>query len=471
MRLITTIGLLVLAGAIARGQAKTPQPVPDHYNLGPIGGKCSIDGTALVTQKVSADAPGAKAGLKVADRITHISGVECGKEPYRQLGVAIQSVESSDDPTLKLRVTRGTETVELAIAIAPPAKPLAQDIPDAAFRDNLVERALAWLGKQQQSDGSWQNNFSVENGLVVQTSMAGLCFLAAGCTPEKGDHADTIRKAAEFVLEYVGEQKLYKTLQGKNNNQTHWSLGYGAIFLAHVLHHTDAKWLGKSSLKGIKAKLNWIKGRIQSGMEDSGGFGHGPGGPNVLEYIELEAMSNLLLSALGCMKRCGVEPDAKKLDKMLEFARACVDEKGVVGYSTTPPQNGFLSPARSAALANALAALKRNDDPVYPRLMACAKTNAGNAFDGHSTPTMHQLAFAIACKRDGQEGWQAYWKSNRAELTNLRNPDGSFSYRPTAETLMTGRNLDRDLTEVWTTSHWVLILCLDKNGLPLWMGS
>jgi hypothetical protein len=83
---------------------------------------------------------------------------------------------------------------------------------------------------------------------------------------------------------------------------------------------------------------------------------------------------------------------------------------------------------------------------------------------------MHQLAFAMAARRHGAEGWAAYWKANRLEMTMVRNAAGSFSYRPTPETAMLGVNIDRDMTEVWTTSHWVLILLLDKGALPLWLG-
>jgi hypothetical protein len=204
-------------------------------------------------------------------------------------------------------------------------------------------------------------------------------------------------------------------------------------------------------------------------MEPSGGFGHGPGGPNALGYVEFECMSNLLLSTLGCIKQCGIEPDAKALEKMLAYVRECTNETGSVSYNTTPPHNLIRSPARSAALANALAALGLHDDPLYARAMSCARENFAHAFDGHSTPTMHQLAFAMAARRHGAEGWAAYWKANRLEMTMVRNAAGSFSYRPTPETAMLGVNIDRDMTGVWTTSHWVLILLLDKGALPLWL--
>ncbi len=271
------------------------------------------------------------------------------------------------------------------------------------------------------------------------------------------------------VLENVGVQKQFKTLNGKNNEYTHWSLGYGAIFLAHVFKLTDAKWLNKSTLKGIKSKLTWIRGKIYSGMKESGGFGHGPGGPNVLGYVELEAMSNLLLSALGCIKQCGIDLDAKKLEPMLKFCEACTNAEGSVGYSTTEPQSFIHLPTRSAGLSNALAALSLKEHALFSKVTACAEAHFAEAFGGHSTPVMGVLAMALVAKREG--AFDDFWKAMRHEFTMLQSPDNTFSYRPTADTQMLGMNLDRDMNACWTTSHWVLVLCLEKTGVPLCMGA
>ncbi|MBE7490571.1 MAG: hypothetical protein HS108_02240 [Planctomycetes bacterium] len=33
-----------------------------------------------------------------------------------------------------------------------------------------------------------------------------------------------------------------------------------------------------------------------------------------------------------------------------------------------------------------------------------------------------------------------------------------------------GRNNDLDLGPVWNTAHWTIILCLEKDNLPVWFG-
>lgn len=469
--------LLAVAPVCAPAQAKpsVPPPVSDFFNLGPIGGKATIaDAAALAganaglqVASVAVKRPGMQAGLTAGDIIVG-AGKLFERDAFAELAEAIEAAQGSKDGALKLNILRKGAASELSVALPVFEGVTAGGKPGDAMRDALLKDALQFLAIQQQPDGSFPCTLNAEPGIVVQTSMVGLAFLAAGNTPEKGGHARRVEKAAEFVLENVGVQKQFKTLNGKNNDYTHWSLGYGAIFLAHVYKLTDAKWLNKSSLKGIKSKLNSIRGKINSGMKESGGFGHGPGGPNQLGYVELEAMSNLLLAALGCIKQCGIDLDDKKLEPMLKFVEQCTDESGNVGYSTTPPQSLLHLPTRSAGLSNALAALGLKQHALYAKVTSCAKADFANAFGGHSTPIMGVLSMALVAKREGS--LDEFWKALRHEFTLAQSPDGTFAYRPTADTLRMGMNLDRDMNACWTTSHWALVLCLEKTGLPLWLG-
>ena len=474
------IALLMLAfvpvSAPAQGKPNAQPAITDFFNLGPIGGKAyPTDAanlgdakSALTVVGVAAKRPGAEAGLAAGDIILG-AGKAFEKDAYLELAQAIEAAQATESGALKLNIRRKGASSELSLTL--PVYGAATNPggkPGDAMRDALLKDALQFLAIQQQPDGSFPCTLNAEPGIVVQTSLAGLAFLAAGNTASSGDHARRVEKAAEYVLDNVGVQKQFKTLNGKNSDYTHWSLGYGAIFLAHVMKLTDAKWLNKSSLKGIKSKLNSIRGKIYSGMKESGGFGHGPGGPNLLNYVELEAMSNLLLTALGCIKQCGMDLDVKKLEPMLKFVEACTDAEGNVGYSTTEPQSLIHLPTRSAGLSNALAALGMKEHALFPKVTACAKANFANAFGGHSTPTMGVLAMALVARRE--DALDDFWKTMRHEFTMLISPDGTFAYRPTVDTQMLGMNLDRDMNACWTTSHWALLLCLEKTGVPLWMG-
>src|SRR4029079_11431380 len=57
-----------------------------------------------------------------------------------------------------------------------------------------LERGLAWLAKNQGTDGSWGSN---DLGLV---SMGALAFMAAGHAPGRGKYGRELDRAVEFVI-------------------------------------------------------------------------------------------------------------------------------------------------------------------------------------------------------------------------------------------------------------------------------
>src|SRR3954469_13474707 len=57
-----------------------------------------------------------------------------------------------------------------------------------------LDRGLAWLAKNQGSEGSWGSN---DLGLV---SMGSLAFMAAGHSPGRGKYGRELERAIEFVI-------------------------------------------------------------------------------------------------------------------------------------------------------------------------------------------------------------------------------------------------------------------------------
>jgi hypothetical protein len=267
----------------------------------------------------------------------------------------------------------------------------------------------------------------------------------------------------KFVSANIGkESELGRMAGGANWNQTNWGLGYGGIFLAeaHAAYPT----------KGSDEKLKWVAETILANMEDTGGFAHGPGGPNALDYLELEIVSNYCIAALGGCKAGGVKVDDKQIEKALTYIQKCGGGKGGVGYSTREGQVGWGDPGRTGGAMMAFGAVGRDNHEYYKPMSAYLQANLRDIIDGHVSPTMHHLSAAAACRREGDKAWEKYWEAQRQECTMLRNPDCTFTGRPTKESQTMGRNNDLDLGAVWNTAHWVIILCLEKDNLPIWFG-
>ncbi|MBZ0136863.1 MAG: DUF6288 domain-containing protein [Planctomycetes bacterium] len=448
----------------AHTPAQQPQKYPDLYNLGPTGGKANIvradlpDGakSGLKVEEVYKSGSGQNAGLKVGDVIYGAGGKNFGDDAYLELADAILAAESNaEKPVCTLKVKRGESLTTIDVQLTHYAD-------ENARRRAILDGALKWLAREQDSDGGFHSNMSPEVSQVVFTSLAGMAWLEDWQTYESN-----IIKAADFVEDTVGVQKKYKKLGGKNNDQTNWGLGYGGLFLAHVLKAGEEHDLSSSKLNSYRRKLRWIRDRIFKNGEDDGGFGAGPGGLNILDYVHLEVVSNFCLAALGAMQAAGMEVDADELALRVKYIESCQMEDGGIAYAHD--KKWFSEVGRTAGAMNALASAGEAGRESYARMQGYFEKNLANAFDGHSTPTMHPFMAAIACRRHGT--MDKFREHYRREYTMLRNPDFTFAYRPTPETARMGMNIDRDLGPVWTTCQWVLIQQLEEGAIPLWVGT
>ncbi|MBK8206668.1 MAG: hypothetical protein IPK87_07700 [Planctomycetes bacterium] len=440
----------------------------DLYNLGPLGGKASLEKSpaGLNVQKLIVGAPAEKGGVKVGDVITG-APKSFGADAYHELGEAIEAAEAQKKPkdaVVKLTIQRAGKTITIECEVPCYGKD-AKDFPGGKMRDAIVDSALEYLGKQQQGDGGWECHLSGDNGRVVMTSLCGMAMLAAGNTAAKGKYKANVAKAASFVASNIGkEDEMFARAAGNgaNWNQTNWGIGYGGIFLAEVQ--------AASPQKGLDEKLKWVAETILKNMEASGGFAHGPGGPNALNYLELEIVSNYCVAALGGCMANGVEVDKTKIEAMLTYIQKCGGGKGGVGYSTQPGQVGWGDCGRTGGAIMAFGAVGRDDHAYYKSMVGFMRSTLNDIIDGHVSPTMHHLSAACASYREGSKVWEEYWKAQRHEATMLRCPDGTFTGRPTKESAQMGRNNDLDLGSVWNTAHWTIILCLEKDNLPVYFG-
>lgn len=140
--------------------------------------------------------------------------------------------------------------LSLALALAAPAAPgaMAQvaatgDITPQSVE--AVERALAWLAKHQNPNGSWSGDvgFKLNQGYEVTahhqphvgiTALAGLAFLAAGHVPGRGSYDDTVARATDFVLSCVQENG-YITAHSTRM----YSHAFATLFLAEIYGMTE----------------------------------------------------------------------------------------------------------------------------------------------------------------------------------------------------------------------------------------
>lgn len=461
---------LAFAGAGAPAAAQSPPgfgaAAEDLHNLGALGLGVDLRGDAIVVRKVLAASPAGAVGVREGDEIVKVGGqklVAAAPGPIAQVIAEVERCEASRKKApVVLTVRRGGAEQEVEVEVARLGAH-SRSCPEKCKKcEAIVEAGLTFLARQQQPDGCFPTDLGGKTGKVVVTSLGGLAFLAAGAGFDPGGPLD---RATSYVLSHVGaaESSPFGRMGGGggNWNQENWELSYGLMFLAEV---------AKKTRRGdVKAKCAELVRRLEQNQEQSGGWAHGPGGPNALGYVELQIMSNYALLGLGAARKLDIEVDAARLEKALVWVEGTASPDGGVGYSHRQGQKGFGDPGRTAGAIVAFAALGQTRNPFVGRMVGYLERNLGRLPEGHVSPAMHLLAGGMAAQLLGRM-WDPYFELYRPHIMASRRPDGSFASTPTEESRSLRSNTDLTVGPCWTTATYVLILSLPRGKLPLLLG-
>ena len=330
----------------------------------------------------------------------------------------------------------------------------------------LWRGGLAWLAGRQMENGGFKETLSGKNGAVVLTSLAGLAWLGGGV----GDYKDNVDRAAAWVADSVrqlgGEGA--PSPRGGNWNQANWGYAHAAIFLGE-LH-------ARAPSRGVLDALHFCAQKLVETQEESGGWAHGPGGPNALGYVELNIVTGLALGGLGLARRSGFEVPEETLAKAEAYLKKSSGGDGGVGYSAKPGQQGQGNIGRSAGAWLGYLALGRGKKPWGKKMGAYVSRQAGEVLGGHASLMQHILLAGVAGQVSGKAGAKKYWEACERDLVLARAPDGSFQPRPWHESVSMGSNSDVTFGEVWTTAAWTIVLVTPPSaegavGFPAWSGA
>jgi squalene cyclase len=202
----------------------------------------------------------------------------------------------------------------LAAAAAPVAQADAtSDItPESVL---AVERALEYLARTQNADGSWSGTvgFKLNQDYRVTardvphvgvTALAGLAFLSAGHLPERGKYGDRISRATDFVLSCVQENGLITAHETRM-----YSHAFATLFLAEVY--------GMKERQDIRAKLQAAVDLIVASQNSEGAW----------RYVPLAVESDMSiavcqLNALRGARNVGIRVPKSTIDRARQYVAA-----------------------------------------------------------------------------------------------------------------------------------------------------
>ena len=330
----------------------------------------------------------------------------------------------------------------LTAAAADPAEPKGKakrkddvKMPDSAKK--ATARALAWLAKQQNSDGSWSEARYPHNPAI--TAFAVLAFLSQGHLPNQGTYGKQIAKASRYLTS-CGTRDGYLIGTRGGNMYSH---GMATLALAEL-------W-GLTGDKEIKPVLKKAVDLIVTSQGRQGGWRYSPR-PSDADI----SVTIMQVMALRAAKNAGLSVKKGTLERAIDYIWTCYDER-VGGFCYMPRQRpGFARTAAGVCVLYLSGEAETKDKEKKDKL-ARAVEYLEDHFEAREHYWYGHYYAAHAMHQVGGKKWKEWYAKMVREFLPNQGNDGSWSGR------------DRNSPgAVYQTSIAVLSLSVPMHCLPIY---
>lgn len=295
-----------------------------------------------------------------------------------------------------------------------------------------THRALEWLARNQNADGSWSDSRYSHNTAI--TAFAMLAFMSQGHVPNQGQFGPEVARATRFLV--ASQRPLDGYLVGARGGNMYCH-AMATLALAQVWGQT-----GDAELRPVLKKAVDLIVRSQN---PEGGWRYNPA-PTGADI----SVTVMQVMALRAAKNAGLHVRDEVLNKAIGYIKAC-ENPGSGGFSYQPRSRspGF---ARTAAALCVLYLSGKYDAKEIPAGVEYLERNfhtPSHFFYGHyyAAHVMHQV---------GGEKWERWYARIRDHLLPRQSSDGSW------------RGVERGgVGAVYQTSIAVIVLSVPAHYLPI----
>jgi hypothetical protein len=302
-----------------------------------------------------------------------------------------------------------------------------------------AERGLAWLKGQQLDAGCWvgyvghkQNDdyMVLENAMLPElqrargrghlgvTALCGMAFLAGGSLPDRGPHADTVRRTLDYVVRTAQENGFLSDAGTRM-----YSHAFATLFLAEVY--------GMAANDAAKGTLERAVNLIVDTQNAHGGWRYNP-----FDRETDLSVTVCQVQALRAARNIGIRVPSDTIDKAIGYVRASRVERGPdrgLFYYKIHGRGAYDKPNEYAINAAALTALSsagvHDDDLVDPVLTFLAREYERVA-DGYPTHFYFWYGNYYAAQAFYQHGGprlRAYFARLARDLCASQHADGRWT--------------------------------------------
>jgi hypothetical protein len=318
--------------------------------------------------------------------------------------------------------------------------------------DAAIARGLAYLARQQQSDGSFQsrekgndNNPHFTGPKVALTGLSLMAYLAAGRMPDTGKHGQTVRHATDFLIKACPEDGYF----GKVDGSRMYGHAIATLALAEA-YGMEADAVQRKRLRSALTRAVKVLLAAQNTKKDAqfaGGWRY-----EIASSDSDLSVSAWCILALRAAHNAGIEVPKDSADRAAAFVLHCwrAEQKA---FAYQP--GGEVSLTMTAAAVLNLELLDRES---RDEVRAGVKFLGAHAVaDDTENPYYARYYVAQAAFQAGNV-WPEVWKQTQAKLLEAqkKEKDGSWPQSRTAN----------EPGKTYSTAVSVLTLSIPLRLLP-----
>jgi len=338
----------------------------------------------------------------------------------------------------------GLPVVAPLTRVAPVAHAAEDDEKVPPRVEAAIDKALAWLAKNQKEDGSWTQGSST----TAVPALAVKAFLARGHVPGQGPYGEHINKGIDYVLL---KQQNDGLLSAANGNASMYEHGISAAMLGEAYGMVDDARKNKIEKALAKAvKLTLDAQAVRKDALNTGGWRYTRTAPD-----SDISVTGWQLMALRAAANCGAYVPKTSLEAGREYVRRC-SYRGGNGF-TYQAGHGTPGPARTGTAIVSLEMLgeHRTKEALAggDYLLENAVTNPNEPFYYYSVYYIAQALYHL-----GEKYYDQGYIKLRDTLMASQGPEGTWPV---------GSGQEQEAGEAYRTSMAVLALCVPYRYLPL----
>ena len=303
-------------------------------------------------------------------------------------------------------------------AAAPTSRPAAPAAPSAALAkydkpiDQSIDKALAYLAKAQQPDGTFAGPMARTTGV---NSLCVMAFLAKGHTPGNGPYGTVINKGLDFTV--ASAQPNGMLLDARSANGPMYSHCISTLLLSEVSGMVDANRQKRiDRVLGPAIKLLLTAQGMQKPAAQQGGWRYQTNSRD----SDISCTGWALMS-LRSARNAGAAVPKTAVDDAIKFVMNCHNKDG--GFAYQPGGQSSLARTGTALLCLELAGRHRDATTLAAGdyiLKSMPKSFGGGYFfygTYYASQGMYQL---------GGDHWERFAVQLYDMMLKFQRPDGSW---------------------------------------------